>query len=339
MKVVISNFGKPRIKTLINYRKLWENQTKPKKGKRLSLFEHKHKWGFHLFAPGVYLIDRDIADEVEFWNYSEQRSMFYHPLGFLWVQFHNEDDIKAYIERFDYPDLFINHGRNGLPILHYLEDKCFRVHVPALRGGLERQENCGAECYLVDSEEFLDSRSMLYIPVVNTKKIHPINCEKNRDFIYLASLRNSKRHDILLKAVRGTDLTGHLHPVDGSKLDLTETKITTSNWNESDVVELLQQSRIAVYPGDNTSNPAAMWECVAAGMPIVINENIVGGKHLVVPGVTGEFATEANFHDVMKQVLMNLESYKPREYFIENWDTLSVIEQYLSFFRKMGWRH
>ena len=35
------------------------------------------------------------------------------------------------------------------------------------------------------------------------------------------------------------------------------------------VVELLRSSRIAVYPGDTTSSPAAMWECVAAGLPIV----------------------------------------------------------------------
>jgi glycosyltransferase involved in cell wall biosynthesis len=338
MKVVISNFSRP-INKEIDFKSYWAGHTKPERGKRLSLFEYKVDWGFHIYSIGVYLMDMGIADEVEFWDYSEKRSVSYHPFGVLRVIFYNEKDIMAYLDRYGYPDLYINHGICGLPILHYLEGKCFRVHVPALRTGLSRQDNFGAECYLVDSEEYLDERSILYIPVVNAKKIYPINCEKKRDFIYLAAFYSGKRHDILLKAVRGTELTGHLHPVDGAKMDLTNTNITTTNLNEASVVDLLRTSRIAVYPGDNTSSPAAMWECVAAGLPIVVNENIKGGKHLVVPGVTGEFASEYNFYGVMKHVLANLDAYRPREYFMENWDTVSTLEKYLSFFRKMGWEY
>jgi len=311
----------------------------PQRQSRASLFDQRPDWGFHIYSIGVYLLDKGMADEVEFWDYSDQRSTTYHSNGILRVMFLNEEDVKVYLERYGYPDLFINHGRHGHAILEYLADKCFRVHVPALRSGLDRQENFGAECYLVDSEEYLDDRSMMYIPVVNTKKIYPVACDRKKDFIYLARCYHGKRHDILLNAVRGTDLTGHLHPVDGSKLDLSNTKITTTNWNESDVVDLLRTSRIAVYAGDETSNPAAMWECVAAGLPIVINENIRGGKHLVVPGITGELASEDNFLEVMRYVLANLGHYKPREYFMEHWDTVFLLESYLSFFRKMEWRY
>lgn len=336
MRVVISNFSRPVDKT-IDFKSYWANHVQPERGKRLSLFEYKADWGFHIYSIGVYLMDTGIADEVEFWDYSEKRSSSYHPYGVLRVMFHNERDIMAYLDRYGYPDLYINHGRYGLPILQHLEGKCFRVHVPALRTGLNRQDNFGADCYLVDSEEYLDGRSMLYVPVANTKIIHPISCEKKRDFIYLAISHPDKRHDILLKAVRGTELTGHLHPVDRTKLDLTNTNVTATGLNEVDVVDLLRTSRIAVYPGDNTSNPAAMWECVAAGLPIIVNEKIRGGKHLVVPGVTGEFASEDNFYDVMKHVLANLQSYRPREYFMENWDTVYMLERYLSFFRRLGW--
>ncbi len=337
MRVVISNFSKPIDKT-IDFKSYWTDHTKPERGKRLSLFEYKLDWGFHIYSIGVYLMDIGVADEVEFWDYSEKRSTSYHPLGVLRVIFYNERDITAYLDRYGYPELYINHGRYGLPILRYLKGRSFRVHVPALRTGLERQDNFGADCFLVDSEEYLDNRSILYVPVVNTKKIYPFNCEKKRDFIYLASNHTGKRHDILLSSVRGTDLTGHLHPVDRSELDLTNTNISTTNLNEASVIDLLQTSRIAVYLGDNTSNPAAMWECVAAGLPIVVNEKIRGGRHLVVSGVTGEFASENNFLKVMRHVLANLNSYKPREYFIENWDTVSMLEKYLSFFRRMGWR-
>ena len=308
----------------------------PPKKQRLTLFEQVYDWGFHLYALGVYMLDQKMAEEVEFWDYSERRATWYHSNGLLKVLFHNSEDVLAYMERYGYPDLVINHGRNGQTILPLLEGKCFRVHVPVMDGDKYKQGQVNAECFLVDSSDEVNERAMLYVPVVNTKRIFPMPFEKIRDFIYLASVYEGKRHDLIIRAVRGTELTGHFHPVDGTRLDLKGTHITTSSFNSEDVVQLLRTSRIAVYPGDKTSNPAAMWECVAAGLPIVVNENIRGGKHLVVSGVTGEFAGEDNFYDVMRQVLTNVDSYKPAEYFQEHWDTVKILEDQISFFRKMG---
>ncbi|HEY3306284.1 MAG TPA: hypothetical protein VGL70_22415 [Candidatus Binatia bacterium] len=343
MKVVIANFSKA-VASRENYRAYWESHAQPERGKRLSLFEYKADWGFHIYAPGVYLMDQGVAQEVEFWDFAEQRSTSYHPYGVLNVTFHNERDCKAYIDRYGCPDLYIQHGGvAGQAILRYLKGKSFTVYVPALRYGyrieqlIDRLGNFRASCYLVDSEEYLDDRSMLYVPVVNTSQIRPRDGEKKRDFIYLARNYGGKRHDIVLNAVRGTAMTGHFHPVDAAKLDLQNTRVTTSDWDQADVVGLLTTSRIAVYAGDSTSNPAAMWECVAAGLPIVVNKNIRGGKHLVVPGVTGEFASEEDFYDCMRYVLENRGRYRPREYFIENWDTVQTLEKYMAFFQAMGW--
>ena len=344
MKVAISNFSKP-IPKREEFAAYWRSHTKPPRGKRVSLFEYQAAWGFHIYALGVYLMDKGIADEVEFWDFSEPRSTSYHPYGVLNVTFYNEADTKAYLERYGYPDLYIHHGGvAGQSILRHLKGKCFTVYIPALRYGygierlIDRMGNFRASCYLVDSEEYLDARSMLYIPVVNTEKIRPRNIAKKHDFIYLAANYGNKRHDIILNAVRGKHITGHFHPVDASGLDLRNTRITTSAWNEADVVELLASSKIAVYPGDYTSNPAAMWECVAAGLPIVVNRKIKGGKHVIVPGVTGEFASEDNFYEVMQDVLANRSRYQPREYFMKNWDTGRTLEKYLTFFKEMGWQ-
>jgi hypothetical protein len=263
--------------------------------------------------------------------------MVYEENGVLNIGFLGDDDLAAYLDRHGDPDLFINYGRHGHNTLGRLEGRCFRVHVPTLRSGLDRRENFGAECYLVDSEEYLDDRSMLYVPVVNTRRIHPAQRAKERDFVYLAACYPGKRHDIVVSAVRGSELTGHFHPVDPSFLDLSDTNITTSDWDQIDLVELLQSSRMAVYPGDNTSNPAAMWECVAAGLPIVVNSEIRGGKHVVVPGVTGELASESEFSDVMEHVLAQLDSYSPSQYFEESWDTVELLKSYLAFFERMGW--
>jgi len=336
VRIVIANFSAPIANTM-DFRAYWANHVMPPKPLGVSLFDQPHDWGFHIYSLGVHLMEKGIADTAEFWDFAEPRSTEYHPNGILRVIFSNDDDIKAYLQRYGYPDLFINHGGHGHPTLELLEGKCFRVHVPANRFGKDLEDNSGADCYLVDSEEYLDDRSMMYIPVVNTRVIQPIPCEKKRDFIYLAAHYHGKRHDIVVNAVRNTELTGHFHPVDSKALDLTGTHITNSAFNQADVIELLRTSRIAVCPADEASSPASNWECVAAGLPIVINDNIQGGKHLLVPGVTGEFAGEANFLTVMRQVLANLDAYKPREFFVQNWDTVSVLESYLSFFRKMGW--
>jgi glycosyltransferase involved in cell wall biosynthesis len=332
---VIANVTRP-VEKQLDFRSEWAGYEPPAPGARHTLFEQPHDWGFHIYAVGVHLMDLGEADRVEFWDYSEDRKVHYLSNGVLRTAFYNEHDVRAYLERTGDPDLFINYGGEGLPLLEMLEGRCFRVHVVlALPSG---RPDAPAECYLVDSEELLNGRSMIYVPVVNTAQIAPAQIPARCDFVYLASVYGGKRHDLLLDAVRGTELTGHLHPVDDpSLLDLRDTRVTTSAFNEIDVVELLQSSRMAVYPADRTSNPASMWECVAAGLPIVVNEEIAGGRHLVVPGVTGELAPAGGFREVMEHVLANRDSYSPREHFEQAWDTVSTIEGYLAFFQRMGW--
>lgn len=337
MRVAIANFGKP-FASDVDYAASWASYVKPPRRPRPALLDQPHDWGFHMYALGNRLLDLGLADEVEFWDFAETRDTWYHSNGILRVMFHNPEDVRAYLDRYGDPVLYVNHGPGGQPVLDLLENRTFRVHVPALRTGRDRHGNVGAECYLLDSDEFLDDRSMMYIPVVNTQSIYPGNTEKAWDFIYLASVYRGKRHDLLVRAARETGLSGHLHPIEPTDLDLTGTHITSTRFNEVDVLGLLHRSRIAVYPGDETSSPAAMWECVAAGLPIVVNANIKGGKHLVVPGVTGELASEDEFGDVMRHVVQHRDAYSPRRYFEEQWDTFRVLDSYVRFFQRMGWR-
>jgi glycosyltransferase involved in cell wall biosynthesis len=337
MKVVIANFRAPII-TTSDASEFWARHEPPPRRRSLSLFEQPAGWGFHIMAIGLYLRDQGFADAVEFWDYADRRGTSYLANGVLRVTFYHEDDVAAYMDRYGIPDLFVNYGEHGKPILDRLGGRCFRVHVPCLRRSREGNGNTGAECYLVDGEEYLDDRSMLYVPVVNTRAFRPGSAPKGRDFVYLAACYRGKRHDLVLDAVRGTGLTGHFHPVPAGCVDLEGAHVTTSDWDERDVVELLTSSRIAVYPGDATSNPAAMWECVAAGLPIVVNANIRGGRHLVVSGATGELAAPEDFRSVMVRVLADRERYRPREYFMAHWDPRTILERYLAFFRRMGWR-
>jgi glycosyltransferase involved in cell wall biosynthesis len=335
-RVVIANFGRARPTTL-DHRAFWASHPLPPPRRRTPLFDQPLDWGFHIYSLGVRMMDLGLADRVEFWDYADPRSTVWHSSGILRVLFENEEDVAAYLERYGPPDLFVNHGGHGEPVLAMLEGRRFRVYVPALRKRPLPRVNAGAECFLVDDERDLDERSMLYVPVANLHKLQPNGRAKERDFIYLASVYRGKRHDLLLDAVRGTAFTGHLHPVEPDALDLSGTRVTTSRWGEREVADLLHGSRIAVYPADWASSPAAMWECVAAGLPIVVNETIQGGRHLVVPGVTGELVPPDSFRDGIEHVLANRRAYRPREHFEEHWDTLRILDGYIDFFRRMGW--
>jgi hypothetical protein len=337
-RVVIANVTNP-VPDMLDFDALWaDHALPPAPARRHTLFEQPVDWGFHIYALGVHLLDRGLARHVEFWDYARRRSTDYHGNGVLKVRFFNQADVAAYLRRHGAPDLFLNYGRGGRPLLELLAGQCFRVHVPCSRAACEREGNSGAECYLVDDDSYLDDRSLLYVPVVNTRRICPGNDAKVRDFIYLASVYDGKRHDLLLRTVEGTELTGHLHPVEPGQLEVRNPNITTSRFGERSVVELLRSSRVAVYAGDRTSNPAAMWECVAAGLPIVVNAAIQGGKHVVVPGVTGELAAEDALLATLRRVLARRDSYAPRRHFEETWDTLATLERYLAFFARMGLR-
>jgi len=219
-----------------------------------------------------------------------------------------------------------------------LEGRSFRVYVPTLRSGDDQEGNLDAECFLVDDPKYLDDRSMMYVPVVNTRHVKPSNAEKRFDFIYLAQARPSKRHDLVIEAARETGLSGHFHPVEEGELDLRGTRITTTGFDTADPVALMQASRMAVYSGIRESSPAAMWECVACDLPIVVNSAIEGGCHVVEPGITGELAASDSFAPVMREVMAKLGDYRPRQWLMEHWDTEAMLERYLSFFREMGWR-
>jgi hypothetical protein len=54
-------------------------------------------------------------------------------------------------------------------------------------------------------------------------------------------------------------------------------------------------------------------------MPVLVNHNIVGGWHNIVPHVTGEFFTNENdLETALDYMTQNMENYKPRDWFIQN---------------------
>src|SRR5262245_60340878 len=110
LKVAISNFSEPVARD-DDPEAYWAQHVPPPRPRRMSLLEQDARWGFHIDAIGVHLLDRGVAAEVEFWDFTEERFAWYGQAGVLNRSFLDEDDLRAYLDRFGYPDLFINHGR------------------------------------------------------------------------------------------------------------------------------------------------------------------------------------------------------------------------------------
>ena len=138
MKVVIANFGNP-VNASLDYEAELGDACKTSAHRSSAAVRPAARLGIpHLCA-------RHVSDEpgncgrsgvLGFRRSNAARK--YHSNGILRVMFHNADDVQAYLDRYGYPDLYVNHGSGGQPILDLLENRTFRVHVPALRVGRDR---------------------------------------------------------------------------------------------------------------------------------------------------------------------------------------------------------
>jgi hypothetical protein len=54
-------------------------------------------------------------------------------------------------------------------------------------------------------------------------------------------------------------------------------------------------------------------------MPVLVNENILGGWNNVIPGKTGEFfTTENDLPKALDKLTTKYDDYRPRDWFIKN---------------------
>jgi hypothetical protein len=81
----------------------------------------------------------------------------------------------------------------------------------------------------------------------------------------------------------------------------------------------MEKCRFLFVPNVSDASPRVITEALCYNMPVMVNYNIFGGWHNVIPGVTGEFFINEN--DISKSIntmLKNMNSYTPRKWFIEN---------------------
>ena len=79
----------------------------------------------------------------------------------------------------------------------------------------------------------------------------------------------------------------------------------------------LKKSRFLFVPNISDASPRVITEAICYNIPVLVNKNILGGWHNVIPSVTGEFftdETDLSYH--LSKILNN--QYQPRNWFQEN---------------------
>ena len=81
----------------------------------------------------------------------------------------------------------------------------------------------------------------------------------------------------------------------------------------------MKECKFLFVPNISDASPRVITEALCYNIPVLVNSNIVGGWQNVIPGVTGEFFTnEDNISTAICKLTLNLRSYEPRKWFLEN---------------------
>jgi len=79
----------------------------------------------------------------------------------------------------------------------------------------------------------------------------------------------------------------------------------------------LKKSKFLFVPNISDASPRVITEAICYDMPVLVNQDILGGWHNVIPGVTGEFFKDEN--DISQQLNKILSNpYRPREWYQQN---------------------
>lgn len=83
-------------------------------------------------------------------------------------------------------------------------------------------------------------------------------------------------------------------------------------------IKQYQRCKFAVFFNTTDASPRCASESLVFDLPVLMNENILGGWKYIKSGESGELFNETNFEEKLKFLLDNLSTYKPRKYYIKN---------------------
>ena len=199
------------------------------------------------------------------------------------------------------------------------------------------------EDYIV-SPRYLDNEPPIHLPNIlmteadlkdpSAYKYEP-DIEKEYDFIYVCLNDNSNCTDGWQATARNWDLAKKCLVVLCRDFNLRGLLVGRENCEITDFCEELitiknllpyhefqnelKKSRLLLAPNIEDASPRVITEAMLYNIPVLVNYNILGGFHNVIPDVTGEFFTdENNIVEALNKVLKNYDKYTPRDWYINN---------------------
>lgn len=264
-----------------------------------------------------------IEDQTELWYWGGERKHFFSP-NFLerWVP-----SFDTYRNNFD-PDVIFCRG--GFPEYHSVLKrfpKAIKIYYGAGRRYLPQKGFSDYDIILQDSKEqlqesqrlFPKSLSTLFIKPAADNLFYPVPMEKSYDVCFPANgAQTFKGHKFVYSTVPsdikllnlGNNPRNYRYPPNVTSYRVLRPEMR-KNINLCNVGIMASESEI-------DSCPRVIPEMLACGLPVVALDRVKFWREMyIVPGVTGELANTENFWDKVRYVLENIDSYSPRDYYLD----------------------
>ena len=173
----------------------------------------------------------------------------------------------------------------------------------------------------------------------------PLGLEKTYDVIYVAAAQAYKKHEILFDAlarlprsmralcVCGYGELGDVLRARVDKLGISVDFVGPPGVEFAEVNRLMNLARIGVVCGVDDGAPAILTEYMLAGLPVLANSRLTCGLQFITPA-TGRMADEDRFPIVLREMLADIDSFRPREAVLHSWAWPRTAERFAALIRE-----
>ena len=175
----------------------------------------------------------------------------------------------------------------------------------------------------------------------------PLQIDKRYDICYVAALRRRKNHELLLEAMAALPerrLTAVFVGGGGGREELEQLAKRlgvavefAGEVSKDEVNRYVNQSRIGVMCARKDAAPRAILEYMAAGVPVLVNAELMAGARYVGPGA-GLVRGPEDFAAGMAELLDGLDSYAPRAYLLEHHSVDAAVRTFLDILEQAGYQ-
>jgi hypothetical protein len=103
----------------------------------------------------------------------------------------------------------------------------------------------------------------------------------------------------------------------------------------STFIKQYNRCKFAIFFNVTDASPRCASESLVFNLPILMNEDILGGWKYIKSGVSGELFNESNFEEKLKLLLTNFSNYTPREHFINNFGIFNSGKKLKEFIKQV----